>query len=72
MTERDAFQLAYSSWGNYTPVFHYSEGIEENGVITRKHRDDPISKPEIYNSNVYYDVELKDKCQAIFKLQKEM
>ena len=72
LSERDAFELAYSTWGNYTPVFHYSEGIEENGVITRKHRDSPISKPEIYNSNVYYDVELKDKCQAIFKLQKEI
>lgn len=72
LSESDAFHLAYSSWGDYTPVFHYSEGIEENGLITRKHRDSPISKPEIYNSNVYYDVELKDKCQAIFKLQKEI
>jgi len=69
LSEKDAFELAYSTWGDYTPVFHYSEGIEENGVITRKHRDLPLSHPTIYNSNVYYDVELKNKCQAIFKLQ---
>ena len=70
LSEKDAFELAYSSWGNYTPIFHYSEGIEENGVITRKHRDSPLSSPNIYNSNVSYDVELKFKDLAIFQLQK--
>lgn len=70
LSEKDAFELAYSTWEDYTPIFHYSEGIEENGVITRKHRDSPLSSPNIYNSNVSYDVELKEKCQAIFKLQK--
>lgn len=69
LSERDAFELAYSTWGDYTPVFHYSEGIEENGVLTRKHRDLPLSSPTIYNPNVYYEVELKAKCEAIFKLQ---
>lgn len=69
LSEKDAFELAYSTWGSYTPVFHYSEGIEENGVITRKHRDLPLSHPVIYNPNVYFDVELKAKCEAIFKLQ---
>lgn len=71
LCERDAFLLAHSTWRGYTPVFHYSEGIEENGKITRKHRDTPISKPEIHNPDIYFDVELKDKCHAIFKLQQQ-
>jgi UV DNA damage endonuclease len=69
LSEKDAFLLAYSTWREYTPVFHYSEGIEENGVLTRKHRDSPLSYPNIYNPNVYFDIELKNKCQAIFQLQ---
>jgi UV DNA damage endonuclease len=70
MTEEDAFLLAYDTWQSYTPLFHYSEGVAKDGVVTRKHKDSPDSFPIVYNPNVYLDVELKDKCQAIFKLQK--
>jgi len=72
LSEKDAFLLAYNSWKEYTPLFHYSEGIVENGILTRKHRDSPESFPIVYNPNVYLDVELKDKCQAIFKLQNNL
>lgn len=68
-SEHDTFHLAKSTWENVTPIFHYSEGIVENGVETRKHADLPQSFPVIYDSNVFYDVELKSKCQAIFKLK---
>lgn len=70
LSERDAFDLAYSSWGSYTPVFHYSEGIEENGVITRKHRDMPTNIPYSYDCNVFWDIELKFKDLAIFELRR--
>ena len=70
LSEEDAFHLAYSTWGDYTPLFHYSEGIVEDSVVTKKHKDLPDSVPTIYNPNVYLDVELKHKDQAIFKLQK--
>ena len=67
--EDETFFLAASTW-NTTPLFHYSEGIYENGVETRKHADLPTGYPTIYSSDVYYDVELKHKCQAIFQLKK--
>jgi UV DNA damage endonuclease len=70
LSERDAFDLAYSSWGSYTPVFHYSEGIIENGVITRKHRDMPTNIPYSYDCNVFWDIELKFKDLAIFELHR--
>jgi UV DNA damage endonuclease len=70
LSERDAFELAYSTWGSYTPVFHYSEGIIENGVITRKHRDMPTNVPNNYNPNVFWDIELKFKDLAIFELRR--
>ena len=70
MTESDAFHLAYSSWGDYIPVFHYSEGIEENGSITRKHRDMPTNVPNNYDYDVFWDIELKFKDLAIFELHR--
>lgn len=70
LSESDAFQLSYSTWPtNVSPLFHYSEGIVENEIVTRKHKDLPDSYPNIYNPNVFYDVELKLKEIAISKLQ---
>jgi UV DNA damage endonuclease len=69
LSEEDAFQLAKSTWGSYTPVFHYSEGVVESGVVTKKHKDLPDSYPTIYDQSVFLDVELKHKDQAIKKLQ---
>lgn len=69
ISEKEAFQAAAETWQSFTPLFHYSEGIVENGKITRKHADLPVSIPPNYDSNVYWDVELKHKCQAIFKIK---
>jgi UV DNA damage endonuclease len=63
LSEKDAFDLAYSSWKT-TPVFHYSEGI--NG--TRKHADYATGVPPDYNKDVYWDVELKQKDKAILQM----
>jgi UV DNA damage endonuclease len=69
LSEKDAFQLAHSTWGMYTPLFHYSEGIVEKNMVTKKHKDLPDSYPTIHNPHIFLDVELKHKDQAIFKLQ---
>jgi UV DNA damage endonuclease len=61
--EREAMDMAYSTW-NTTPVFHYSEGI--NG--TRKHADYALHSPPDYDKEVFWDVELKAKDLAIFKM----
>lgn len=70
LTEREAFLLAASTWGNATPVFHYSEGIAlSSGEISKAHKDLPNNYPCIHDENVYLDVELKHKDLAIKKLQ---
>ena len=64
LAAEEAFNLAYETWPT-TPLFHYSEGIDG----TRKHADMPVSVPNNYGRDVYFDVELKHKCQAIFRIR---
>jgi UV DNA damage endonuclease len=61
--EREAMDMAHSTW-NTTPVFHYSEGIDG----TRKHADYALRSPPDYDKEVFWDVELKAKDLAIFKM----
>lgn len=63
MSEQDAFMLAYSTWPT-TPLFHYSEGIGD----TRNHADYAVNTPNSYGKQVYFDVELKAKDWAIYKI----
>lgn len=65
MTEQDAFTAAHDTWPT-VPIFHYSEGV--NG--TRKHADMPTSTPRSYGREVLWDIEVKNKCQAIFHIRK--
>ncbi len=65
MTAEEAFNAAYDTWPT-TPLFHYSEGIDG----TRKHADMPTNTPVNYGKEVYWDVELKNKCQAIFEIRR--
>lgn len=60
--EQDFF-LARKTWPT-TPLFHYSEGIDG----TRRHADMPTSTPRSYDTDVYFDVELKNKDYAILKI----
>lgn len=62
-SDEQDFHLAYSTWPT-TPLFHYSEGVDG----TRKHAEMPIGVPNNYDKEVYFDVELKGKDQAIFKI----
>ena len=57
------FDLAYNSW-NTVPIFHYSEGV--NG--TRKHADWPTGRPNTFDKDAYWDVELKMKDYAVLKI----
>lgn len=61
------FNLAHSTWPT-TPLFHYSEGVDG----TRKHAEMPVGTPNDYGKDVFFDVELKGKDQAIFKLLNPM
>jgi len=65
----DAINQCAKTWGKFNPVFHYSEGIIENNVETRKHADMPSSVPPQTDFFVNWEVELKHKCLAIFALQ---
>ncbi len=67
MSEQDAFMLAYSTWPT-TPLFHYSEGVGD----TRNHADYAVSTPNSYGKQVYFDVELKAKDWAIYKIMENM
>lgn len=66
----NALQFCRESWQDFNPVFHFSQGIIENGVETRKHADLPTMLPPNTNFDVLWDVELKYKCHAIFQLKK--
>jgi UV DNA damage endonuclease len=63
LSDKDAFELAYSTW-NTTPVFHYSEGIGE----TRNHASMATGIPDSYGYDVVWDVELKNKDYAILDI----
>jgi UV DNA damage endonuclease len=65
MSDKDAFELAYSTW-NTVPVFHYSEGIGE----TRNHAQMATGIPNSYGYDVVWDVELKNKDYAILDIIK--
>jgi UV DNA damage repair endonuclease len=63
LSDKDAFELAYSTW-NTTPVFHYSEGIND----TRNHASMATGIPDSYGYDVIWDVELKNKDYAILDI----
>lgn len=64
LKEKEAFSVARETWP-VEPIFHYSEGIEG----TRKHASSPKFVPPSYGE-VLWDVELKDKCHAIFEIRR--
>lgn len=63
LSEEDAFTYAYDTWPT-TPIFHYSEGINE----TRAHRDMADNLPPNYSGDVFWEVELKNKDIAILDI----
>ena len=68
LSEEQAFHLARITWGNHTPLFHYSESIDGH-KNPRKHADYAKSLPNTYGyDNIDVDFELKMKEQSFAKL----
>ena len=67
LSEEQAFHLARITWGNHTPLFHYSESIVGH-KNPRKHADYATCLPNTYGHNVDVDFELKMKEQSFAKL----
>jgi UV DNA damage endonuclease len=63
LTEAEALELCYLSWGSYKPLFHYSESRE--GDNPRSHADYPKNKFNNYGYEFDIDFELKAKDKAI-------
>lgn len=63
LSESEAFEQAYTTWSTI-PIFHYSEGVAN----TRKHAEYAVGLPNGYDKQVFWDVELKGKDLAIFKM----
>lgn len=63
LLEGDALALCHSTWGGFTPLFHYSESRE--GSNPRAHADYPSKNPETYGLDFDLDFEFKMKDRAI-------
>ena len=69
---KDAMKLAMSTWGDYRPLFHFSDN-DINNSNPRAHGDYVRNVPDEYlNSySVDYEFEFKAKDYAIEKFEKE-
>lgn len=65
MDEQEALESCYLTWGEYKPLFHYSESREGNNP--RAHADYAENPFEIYGLEFDVDMELKMKDLAIEK-----
>ena len=63
MSESDAFNACYSTWGTFTPRFHFSGS--DNPQNPRAHADMPANHSNNYNLPVIWDVEFKAKELAV-------
>jgi UV DNA damage endonuclease len=61
MSEQEAFIMAYETWKDAKPVFHYSEACEK----LRKHADLVVNKINDYDKDVDIMVEAKSKELAV-------
>ena len=63
LSEEEAFNICRFSWGDFEPLFHYSESREGKNI--RAHADYPSSIPNLYGSDVSIDFEFKMKEKSI-------
>ena len=63
LSEEEAFNICCSSWGDFIPLFHYSESRDEKNP--RAHADYPLNIPSMYGSEIHLDFEFKMKEKAI-------
>jgi UV DNA damage endonuclease len=75
LSEEEALNLAYTTWGNITPVVHYSESKalheENNKLKPQAHSDYIKSLPNTYGLDVDIMVEAKAKELAILPFIKK-
>jgi UV DNA damage endonuclease len=65
LSEQEALELCYLTWGNYKPLFHYSESAPGNNP--RKHADYAVNPINTYGLDFDLDFELKMKDKAILQ-----
>lgn len=63
LTEEEAIRACYTTWGEFKPLFHYSESRIGNNP--RAHADYAINNINTYNLDFDLDFELKMKDKAI-------
>jgi UV DNA damage endonuclease len=70
LSEREAFELCHSTWGNYKPLFHYSESRIGNNP--RAHADYPENHPIVYrDADIDFEFKMKDKAiEKVLLLEK--
>ena len=75
-TEKEALELACSTWGDIIPVVHYSESAREeqnnSKIKEQKHSDLIYNKINTYNNNINIMIEAKRKELAVLKYKKEV
>ena len=75
-TEKEALELACSTWGDIIPVVHYSESAREEQnnpkIKEQKHSDLVYNKINTYNNNINIMIEAKRKELAVLKYKKEV
>jgi len=64
LSEQDALEQCYMTWGSYRPLFHYSENIPDH-PNPRKHADYASRPFNTYGLDFDVDMELKMKDKAI-------
>lgn len=68
-SSQDAAELAASTWGSVTPLFHYSESKALNEQVScnpRAHADYVFSRIDDYGMTLHIDLEAKAKELALF------
>ena len=75
-TEKEALELACSTWGGVVPVVHYSESAREEqndlSIKEQKHSNLVYNKINTYNNNINIMIEAKSKELAVLKYKKEI
>jgi UV DNA damage endonuclease len=69
LSEEEAFNMAYSTWGKNVPLFHYSESKALNESVDcnpRAHADYVFNKINDYGRTLDIDLEAKAKELALF------
>lgn len=69
MNEREALEECYMTWGDYKPLFHYSESAPGNNP--RKHADYAVNPINNYGLDFDLDFELKMKDEAIAQYKEQ-